>query len=175
MGEVSSEIVYQAKYFRITKKEIERNGKKFTKDFIERAPAVLIIPYTESGEVYLEYQYRDALQKSVFEIVAGNIEENAAPLESAKRELQEETGLTAKKWSKIATWDLSVNMVAKIHVFAATELQEGKPNLNEDEEIETVKLSFEEVLGKIDRSEIPAASHIAALLLFEKLQKAGKL
>lgn len=175
MGELSNKTVYQAKYFRITKREIERNGKHFTKDFIERTPAVLIIPYTNDGDVYLEYQYRDALHKSVFEIVAGNMEEGSDPLETAKRELQEETGLTAKKWHKIATWDLSVNMVAKIHVFAATELTQGKTALNDDEQIETKKMSFNEVLEKIKTGEIPAASHIAALLVFEKMKEAGGL
>jgi 8-oxo-dGTP pyrophosphatase MutT (NUDIX family) len=170
MGIISNKTVYKAKYFSITQKEIERDGKRFTKDFIERVPAILVIPYTDNNEIYLEYQYRDALNKSIFELVAGNMEEDADPLEAAKRELKEETGLRAEKWEKLATWDLSVNMIGKIHVFAATDLQEGESELNDDEVIETKKLPFEEVLQKVMSGEIPAASHIAALLLFEKLR-----
>lgn len=172
---LSDETVYQAKYFRVRKITIERNGKTFTKDFIERAPAVLIIPYTKGGDIYVEYQYRDALNKSVYELVAGNMEDDADPLETAKRELKEETGLVAKTWHKIAAWDLSVNMMAKIHVFAATELTEGKSDLNDDEVIDTIKMPFSDVLEKIENGDIPAASHIAALLVFEKLKKEGKL
>lgn len=172
---LSDTTVFQAKYFRVRKIDIERNGKQFTKDFIERAPVVFILPYTKDGEVYIEYQYRDVFRKWIYEMISGTMEEGDDPLEAAKRELSEETGLTAKKWQKIAMWDLSVNMFAKIHVYAVTDLQEGEPHLDEDEAIKTIKMPLEKALEKIDSGEISAASHIAVLLLFAKLRKEGKL
>src|SRR5207249_891280 len=99
--------------FRIIQKQIERNGKTFTKDFIERSSVVSILPITDNGEVYLERQFRDAFGKEILEIVAGTMENDDNPLESAKRELQEETGLTATEWKQLASWELSVNMNSK--------------------------------------------------------------
>lgn len=174
MSILSTKTVYTAKYFKVIQKEVQRNGKIFTKDFIERTPTVFIIPYTQD-EIYIESQFRDAYEKKLLEIVAGKIEGNDDPLETAKRELFEEAGLRAKKWVKIAEWELSANMLSKIIVFAATELEEQKQQLDLDEEIEIIKLPLEKILHKIDEGEITIASNIAALLLFQRLRKEGKL
>jgi ADP-ribose pyrophosphatase len=171
---ISSKNVFSSKNFTVLQKVIERNNKTFTKDIIERKSNVLIIPYTEN-EMYIEEQYRDALEKVTLEIVQGTIETDEDLLESAKRELHEETGLTAKKWTKIADWDLSAIMKMKLHVFAATDLEEGKQQLDFDEEIKITKLPIEEVINKIEKGEIITASHIAAILLFDRLRKEGKL
>jgi ADP-ribose pyrophosphatase len=175
MGELSSKTVYQAKYFRIVQKQIERNGKTFTKDFIERSSVVSILPITDQGEIYLEKQYRDAFGKEILEIVAGTMENDDNPLESAKRELQEETGLTAANWKQIASWELSVNMLAKQYIFVATGITEGPSHLDEDEQIDVIKMPFEEAVEKAVSGEIIATTHIAAILLYDKLKKDGKI
>lgn len=172
---LSTKTVFTSKYFKVNQNTIERDGKTFTKDFIERNPTVLIIPYTADNEIYLESQFRDALGKLSLELVAGNIELNDEPFATAKRELEEEAGLTAKIWKKLGEWDFSVNMSAKIHVYAATALEEGKQHLDFDEEISLIKMPLEQALEKIEKGELTAASHIAALLLFDRLQKEGKL
>lgn len=170
-----TEEVYQAKYFSVERNTIERNGHIFIKDFIVRNPVVMIIPYTVDGYLYIESQYRDALQRTCLEVVAGNIEGNTDPLENAKRELREETGLTAKTWKLIATWELSPNMRSPQYIFAATGLTQGESALEIDEAIETIKLSFEDVEQKIDTGEIAIASHVGVLLFFLRLWKEGKL
>ncbi len=170
-----TETVYTSKNFCIKRNEIERDGKLFTKDFVDRNPVVLIIPYTPEGDVYLEYQFRDAMGKYCWEIIGGNMEEGSDPLENAKRELQEEAGLSAKKWIQIARWELSVNMYAPIYVFAATDLQQGEATLDIDEDLSVKKMALENALEKIDNGEIEGASHVASLFLFQKLQKEGKL
>ncbi len=172
---LSTKTVYISKYFKIAQKVVENNGKKFTKDFIEKSPVVLIIPYTEKDEVYIESQFRSALGKKVLELVAGNMEANEDPLEAAKRELLEEAGLTAKKWKKLHVWNLSANITAVIHLFAATDLEIGEQNLDFDEEIEIMKMPIKKALEKIENGEIIISSQIAALLLFDRLRKEGKL
>ena len=139
---LSEEIIYTARYFKIFKRTFERSGKTFTKEFIERSEVVLIIPYTQNDEIYIESQYRDALGERLLEVVAGQIEVGDEPLETAKKELKEEAGLTARTWHKLGVWNLSVNMKAKIHVFAATDLEEGERALEEDEDIDILKLSL---------------------------------
>ncbi len=174
MSVLSTKTVYTAKYFKVVQKEVKRNGKIFTKDFVERTPTVFIIPYTKD-EIYIESQYRDAFEKKFLEVVAGKIEGDDDPLETAKRELLEEAGLVAKKWVKIAEWELSANMQSKVLVFVATELEEHKQQLDLDEEIEIIKLPIHKVLQKIDEGEIKISTSIAALLLFDRLKKEGKL
>jgi ADP-ribose pyrophosphatase len=172
---LSTKTIFTSKYFKINQKVIERNGKTFTKDFIERNPVVMIIPYTKDNEVYIESQFRDALNRMSFELVAGNIEGSDDPLESAKRELKEEAGLSAKTWKKLYEWDLSASMNAKIHLFAATDLEESEQHLDADEEITVLKMPLVDALKKVEDGEMVTASHLAALLLFDRLRKEGKL
>ncbi|HVA96628.1 MAG TPA: NUDIX hydrolase [Candidatus Acidoferrales bacterium] len=172
---LSKETVFTSKYFKIVRLELERNGKQYSKEVIERNPVVIIIPYTFENEIYIESQYRVALNRTVQELVAGNIEDDDNPLEAAKRELREETGLTAGSWKKLYEWDLSGNLHSKIHLFAATNLEEGEQQLDPDEEITVMKIPFEDVFKKIENGEMTNAPHIAALLLFDRLRKEGKV
>jgi ADP-ribose pyrophosphatase len=171
---LSTKTVFTSKYFKVIQKVIERHGKTFTKDLIEKNSTVFVIPYTEN-EIYIESQYRDAYEKELIEVVAGKIESGKDPLETAKRELLEEAGLIANKWTKIAEWDMSANILEKIYVYAVTDLEEKKQHLDVDEEIKIMRLPFEEVLDKINNGEITIASNIAALFLFDKLKGEGKL
>ena len=66
-------------------------------------------------------------------------------------------------------------MIAKIHVFAASDLKEGETELEYDEIIQTIKMPLDLVLDKISKGEITVASHVAAILLFANLRKEGKL
>ena len=132
---------------------------------------VLILPINDKDEIYLELQYRDAFDKTLLEIVAGNIEHDADPLESAKRELLEETGLKADNWRKLATLELSVNMNSPLHIFLATGLTEEKAQLNDDEVIEIVKMPFDEAVKKAVSGEFISAGQVAALLLYNSLRK----
>ncbi len=172
---VSKEEVYKAKYFRITKTVGEKNGNTFTKEFIERNPAVFILPVASDGMLHMIYQHRDAFDKTLLEVIAGTMEAGSDPLETAKRELREETGLSAKNWVQIAHWELSVNMNSPIYVFVATELTEGSAQPDDDEEISRVTMSLDEAVEKVVSGEIIAASHAAALLLYKTLREEGKL
>lgn len=172
---LSTKTVFTSKYFKVNNVTIERTGKQFTKDIIERTPVVLILPYTTDNMIFMERQYRDALQRMSLELVAGQMDPGEDPLKAAQRELQEETGLIAKKWKKIAKWDQAVNMQTEVHVFFATDLEEGEPHLDEDEVIEVIKMPLTEVLEKIENNEMTAAFHIAAILLFDRLKREGKV
>lgn len=167
--------MYQAKYFRVVQKQIERNGRTFTKDFIERNAAALILPLSKNGEIYLLQQYRDSFQKEILEICAGTIESGDDPIETAKRELKEETGLTAGRLEKIATWEVSANMRSTNYIFAAFDVQEGTASPNADEAISVVKMPFSEAVAKALSGEILVASHVAGILLLNTLLKEGKV
>lgn len=171
----SKEEVYTAKYFHIDRIAFERKRKSYVKDFIVRSPTVYILPIEPNGDIHMLLQHRDAFNKTILEIVAGTMEDGGYPLESAKRELHEETGLTAKTWKQIATWELSVNMNSPIYLFVATDLQKGEAHPDGDEEIQNITMPFSDVLDKIASGEIIAAPHVAALLLYKQLKDGGSI
>jgi ADP-ribose pyrophosphatase len=172
---LSQKIVFQSKFFRIQQINVSHNGKNFTKDVVERNPVVFILPLTENNEVYLVSQYRDSLQKTLVEVVAGTMDLEEDSLLAAKRELSEETGLTASRWDKLATWELSANMSAPIHVFLARDLVVGEAHNDEDEDITVLIVPLREAIHKIMTGEIGCASHVGALLLLEKKIQEGKI
>ena len=173
---ISEETAYQSKFFKVVKRKIAIDGREIEKDIVERRPFVLIVPLTENNEVYLVRQYRDALEKFSLEVVAGMLDhEGEDPLDAAKRELREEAGISAATWKKVGEINVSANMKGKAHVFAAKGLTHGETDFDEDEDLETVKMPFQEAVEKIESGEIDVASNIAALLLVNKLNSENKL
>ncbi len=168
---VATEPAFKSKYFKIEKVTIERKGKTFTEDILSRTPTVIILPVNEKDEIYLVSQYRDSMQERLLEVVAGHMEKGESPLEAAKKELKEETGLSAKTWKQLSTLYVSANMNAVAHIFYATDLTEGKQDLDEDEDIKIIKIPFQKALKKIDNGEIRVSSNIASLLLLDRWRK----
>ncbi len=172
---ISQKIIFQSKYFKVNQIVVERNGKKFVKEIVERNPFVVVLALTPKNEVYLVSQYRDALQKTSLEVVAGLIEPGETPAHAAKRELQEETGLIAQTVTPLITGNVSPNMVNICNIFVATDLISGQTQQDDDEDIEVIKVPLSQAIKKIETGEISILSHVAALLLFDKLQKEGKV
>lgn len=172
---MSDKILFQSKYFRVLEIEVERKGKKFTKDLIERNPSVYILPLSETNELYLEMQYRDAFGKEILEVVAGTIEHDDDPLETAKRELLEETGLSATDWQPIISGESGVNMRSKTYIYVARGLTQGKATPDDDEILKVIKMPLEVAVEKAMNGEIISMPHLAGILKLDKLVKEGKL
>lgn len=170
---LSTKTVFQSKFFRVNQVEIERDGKKFTKDIIEETPIVVVLPYTKNGDIYLAREYRDALGKTILNTIGGKIDQDSDPLINAQRELEEEVGLKANVWKQVAEWERSATMKKKVYVFFATDLEEGMQHLDNDEKIELVKLTIQDAIEKIIKGEIIVEEDIATILLFDKLLKEG--
>jgi ADP-ribose pyrophosphatase len=175
MKVTSQKTVYSGKYFDVEEVEIEKNNQTFTKSFINRKPFVMILPMTETNEIYLVSQYRETQNKICLEAVAGFIEDGEEPETAAKRELKEEVGVVAKKWRKLATWNLSANMHARAHLFLAQDLKQGEQQLDPEEDIKIIKIPLHEAVNKIVNGEIDIAPSLAAILLLDNLQKSGKI
>src|ERR1017187_5535555 len=100
---ISQKTVFQSKYFQVDQFNLEIKGNKITKDIISRNPSVFILATNSKHELCLVKQYRDALQIFSLELIAGTAEIEEDIFDAAKRELKEETELSAKKWKKLAT------------------------------------------------------------------------
>ncbi|MDW8335278.1 MAG: NUDIX hydrolase, partial [Bacteroidia bacterium] len=137
--------------------------------------AIGAIPY-ENGEVWLVGQYRYPLRRYSWEIPEGGGKLSDDPLESAKRELREETGLSARRWDKILTMHLS-NSVSdeEAHIFLARELTVGTASPDETEALSVCKIPLEQALCLIAEGKITDSLTVAGLLQLYYLEKEGKM
>ena len=172
---LSEQTILKSSKFQVDKVSLERNGKIFTKDIITRNDIVVILPITSNNEIYLIKQYRDAFQKELLEVIGGTIDTEASPLETAKRELKEEAGLTAKTWKQLQTVAISANIKGNVFVFLASDLTEGVQTPDEDEEITVIKMTISEAVQKVVNGEFFIASDIAHILFLNQLQEEGRL
>ena len=172
---ISAKTVFASKFFKVNRVEIQRDGNTFVKDIIDQTSISVILPYTQKGEIYLGSEYRDALGKTVLMVVGGKIFKDEDPLITAKKELLEEAGMKAAFWRHVATWDTAANIRKKMYVYFASDLEFGKQHLEEDEKIDIVKMPLSKAFEKIDNGEIPVGLDVAIILLFDRMQREGKL
>lgn len=132
----------------------------------------LALPVTDDGKLILVRQYRFAVQGRLLEFPAGTVEPNEEPLETVKREIQEETGYRAHKWDKLGEFFLAPGYSDEIiYAFLARDLEklETPPQQEEDEDIETVFLTPEELETAIREGEPVDAKTIASFFLARSL------
>ncbi len=134
--------------------------------------AVAIVPLDGSGNTWLVGQERYALGAYSWELPMGGAPGDEEPLAAAKRELKEETGLTARRWSQIMRLHTSNSVTDEEGVvFVAGDLEEGEPDFDEDEDLQIRKLPLSEAVAMVECGEITDAISVAALLLVGRSQK----
>jgi 8-oxo-dGTP pyrophosphatase MutT (NUDIX family) len=127
--------------------------------------AVAIVPLDEDGNTWLVGQDRYTLGTFTWELPMGGAPLEESPLDAAKRELKEETGLTAVKWTELMQLHTSNSITDEVGVvFIAEQLKEGQSELEETENIELRKLKLKEAVEMAVRGEITDAISVAALL-----------
>lgn len=173
---VSQKTVLKAKLFDVKELKIERAGKKVVHRTAERHPTVSVFPLTENYELYLVSQYRYMLGERTIEAMAGFIDKDEVPLSAAKRELEEETGLTATYWSELVKIQLAASVFkAESTLFLAKDLKQGQQKQDEGEDILVVKVKLDDAVSKVMRGEINHSATVIGILFLDKLRREGKL
>jgi 8-oxo-dGTP pyrophosphatase MutT (NUDIX family) len=132
--------------------------------------AIGIVPVDRNGFTWLVGQFRYPLEKYSWEIPEGGGKLNAPPLETAKRELKEETGLEAAHWQLILEMHLSNSVTDERGlVYLATDLTEGNAEPDEDEVLTLRRVSLQNAIQMVDRGEITDSISVAALLKVGRL------
>lgn len=148
---------------------LESTNTQSKQVYVKRRPTVIVIALTENREVYLVSQTRKMLGRKTLETTAGFIEKNETPENAAIRELAEETGLSAKKWTRLGELDLTASTIdGKEFIFLAEELIEGEQNLQDDEDISIVRILLAEAVKKVKEGEINTSGSALGILLAEK-------
>ncbi len=175
---VTSKSVFNAKLFHVEEEElIYPSGKKAIHHTAKRKPVVVMFPLTENNELVLVSEYRYMFDKTVIAASAGFMDkEGEMPLQTAKRELREELGIQASQWEQLAKVELASSVFyGQAYLFLARDLEFSKQELEEDEEIEMVKLSIEEAVAKVMTGEITNSASIIGILMIDRLKREKKL
>jgi ADP-ribose pyrophosphatase len=163
----SSEKIYESPWISLTKHEVTNpNGHPGTYSVVHfQNLAIGVIVLDEEMNTWLVGQWRYPLEKYTWEIPEGGGNPEIDPLISAQRELIEETGITAKKWTKILEMHLS-NSASDEHcyLFLAQELEFGIAQPEEDEDLRVIKIPFEELYQRVNAGEITDSLTVAAVL-----------
>ncbi|MFA0068024.1 NUDIX hydrolase [Vibrio breoganii] len=141
------------------------NGVVTNHTSINHPGAVVILAKTPSGKLLLLNQYRPSLKEWLLEIPAGTLEPNEDPFAAAKRELEEETGYSAKKWQSLGKLTPMAGFCNEIqYLYFAEELTlTQRLQADTDEVIEVLEVSIDELLQWVQQDKISDAKTIAAV------------
>ncbi|EHP0474803.1 NUDIX hydrolase [Staphylococcus pseudintermedius] len=161
---ISKESIYKGKIIEVEKHKVSLpNNETAYREVVKHNGAVAICALTPDQQVILVKQYRKALEQELLEIPAGKLEPGEDRESAAMRELEEETGYKAKKLTLIGeVYGTPGFSNEKISVYFADNLVEGKVNLDEDEFVEKVLYSLDDVKKAVEALTIEDAKTFIA-------------
>ena len=164
---VKKNYIYQGKILTVRRDDAQLpDGKPCIREIIEHSGGVAVAAVTDDNKMILVRQYRKAAEQDILEIPAGRRENNEDPMIAAMRELREETGYTAQKFSHLTSFYATIGYCTEvIHVYLATGLTPGETDFDEHEAIEMECYPIDELKQMIFDGEIVDGKTITAILL----------
>jgi len=164
---IAGECVYDGVLLKVQRDVVRLpDGSQGTREYIRHPGAVAIVPLFDDGRVLLERQFRYPHRRVFIELPAGKLEPGEPHLDTAKRELLEETGYSAAQWTRLGTIHTAIAYTDEaIELFLAKKLKnEGKIRLDAGEFVETIALSFDAAIEMVRDGRITDAKSVAGLL-----------
>lgn len=167
---ISSQELCRTPIFWVTlDRAVDPKGFEIQRAIVQHLGSAVMMPVDARGRILLVRQYRLPARAYLWELPAGRVDPGETVLRAAKRELREETGFSAKKWTKIASFWASPGYVAeKMTIYAAEDLTAGQAQPMEDEQIETRWFSLKEIEDLIDTGKITDGKTIIAAGLWRR-------
>jgi len=153
---ISGEDVYNGIFLHMKRDQVRLpDGSLAIREYLTHPGAVAILALLDDGRVVLERQFRYPIAKICIEIPAGKLEIGEDRLLCAKRELAEETGYTAKKWSFIRRIHPVISYSTEfIDIYLAEGLTAGESKLDDEEFLDVFAAPLEQILAWIEQGEI---------------------
>jgi 8-oxo-dGTP pyrophosphatase MutT (NUDIX family) len=130
------------------------NGREYDLDFVRHPGAAAVVAVDGAGRVCFVRQYRHGIADFLWEIPAGKLDPGEAPQACAVRELAEETGVRAGRWTSLGQYLPAPGIFTEvIHLYLARDLTVGAPAPDADEELELEWLPIEDAVGMLLRGE----------------------
>jgi ADP-ribose pyrophosphatase len=169
----NTEYVFRGKIIDVSVSEVKTaSGVPAFIEMVHHPGGAAALPLFDDGSTILVRQYRYPLRRMSLEIPAGRMEPGQSALETAARELEEETGYRALNFSLISAFYPTPGFCQeKLFVYLATDLTPTRQNLDVDEDIELVRMSVAEAVNMVQVGEIDDAKTIIALLHAERMVK----
>src|SRR5215203_6088440 len=168
---ISSEKLLETPIFSVTQdRAIDPDGFEIKRAIVQHGGSAVMMPVDDKGCVLLVRQYRVPAKAFMWELPAGRVDAGETVLQAAKRELVEETGFKAKKWTKLASFYVSPGFLAeKMTVFLAEDLKEGEQTPMEDERIQMQWFKAKEVDDMIADGKIQDAKTMVGFFRWRRL------
>ena len=173
---IESERVWRGKLLDVRRDRVRLpDGSEGVREYVTHPGAVVMIPVLDDGRLLFERQYRYPLGRVMLELPAGKIELDEDTLETARRELREETGYEAALWRHLGTMHPTIGYAdERIEIYLAQKLSALPGNaLDEGEFLEVVTLSLDEALAEVRAGRLTDGKTLSALLWTEKVLRAG--
>lgn len=163
---VSSEEKFRGRIIQVTVDQVSMpDGSLATRELVAHPGGVGVVALTENRELILVKQYRKAIERAIYEIPAGKLDPGEEHRTCGMRELEEETGLKAKRFEYLGFIYPSPGFTDEVtHIYLASELYQGTVHPDPDEFLDIVKMPIEEVVKKIMENEISDAKTVAGVL-----------
>ncbi len=160
------ETIFSCKIFDVCKTyQIGRSGTKHSRYLVRHPGGVGILPILNDGRAVLIRQFRIAVENYIYEIPAGMREPGEAPQNTAERELIEETGYRAERWTQLPSFYATPGYdTERIYLYMAEGLTEGEDALEDGEDLKVSIFTRDEIIQMIDRCEIEDGKTLVALL-----------
>jgi len=163
----ATKTIYEGKIMNLYVKDVIANGIDAKREVVEKGGAVAIVPIKEDGTVVMVRQYRIAVDEELLEIPAGLMDPGEDdPLQTAKRELREETGYTADKWTHLTEFYPTAGFCNEyIHIFLATGLTPGETDFDPTEVLVTEEYPINDLMKMIKTGELHDGKTVVGIAL----------
>lgn len=170
--------VYRGKVFSVRRDLVVeprpdgRAGVEAMREVVHHSGSIVLLPVLHNSKILLVRQYRYTVGRFLWELPAGRIETGESPLVAARRELQEETGYTARRWRRLLQLFPTPGFVNEVmFLYRAEGLRPGRARPEADEAIHVRAFALGELLGMIERGTLADAKSVAGILYYARQRR----
>lgn len=164
---VGSREVYRNPWIRVREdRVIKLDGKKGIFGIVEALPGISVVALDRRGNCYLTREYHYGVNKTTLEVMSGGMDKGESPLQAAKREMCEESGLTSRRWQHLGIfYPFTTVLSSKQYVFLARDVERTADISAEDRPyIKIVKMPFRRAVTAVLKNKITHAGSAIAIL-----------
>lgn len=167
---ISSKQKFKSSIFTVTEdRAIDPGGFEIKRAIVRHAGSAVVMPVDAKGRILLVKQYRLPARRYLWELPAGRMDPGESVLAAARRELQEETGIRARKMTKLSSFFVSPGFLEeRMTIFLAEQLEQGESEPMEDERIEMAWYSGRQIDAMIRDGKILDAKTIIGFLAWKR-------
>ncbi|MGH6611892.1 MAG: NUDIX domain-containing protein [Burkholderiaceae bacterium] len=168
---LDSRLVFEGAFLRLYVDTVKSaDGHVATREYLRHPGAVMIVPLLPDGQVVLERQFRYPLKRTVIEFPAGKVDAGESALACAQRELLEETGYRAARWSYLGGLHNAIGYCdEKIEMYLAEELTHESATLDAGETLEVFTASWQQLLQWVRDGEVTDVKTMVGVLWLERV------